>query len=105
MTDVDSTIGVRCVAGQGLAAGLLVAVVALMPAVVPGPVVGGGRDITFVQLGYYSAALVIRALVASTLNLAVAATRVVALARLRRPAGDVPPPEASAQASAQVPAR
>ncbi|WP_433260337.1 serine hydrolase domain-containing protein [Actinosynnema sp. CS-041913] len=60
-----------------------------------GLLVGGGRDLTFVQLGYYSVALVSWLLVASALNLAVAATRIVSLARLRRPARDVPRPEAS----------
>lgn len=55
--------------------------------------VGGGRDITYVQLGYYSVALVTWLLVSSALNLAVATIRVVGLVRLRR-----------APASMQVPA-
>jgi hypothetical protein len=50
--------------------------------------IGGGRDITYFQLGYYSVALVAWVLVSSTLNLAVAAARIVALVRLRRSAGE-----------------
>lgn len=45
---------------------------------------GGGRDITYVQLCYYSVALVTWVLAMTALNLAVAATRVVTLTRLRR---------------------
>lgn len=69
--------------------------VRLLPRVIPmvvlvtlpdllGLLVGGGRDITYIQLCYYSVALVIWVLLMSVLNLAVAATRVVALTRLRR---------------------
>jgi hypothetical protein len=65
-------------------------VVRLLPRLIPavvlvalpdllGLLVGGGRDITYVQLCYYSVALVAWALVMSVLNLAVAAARVVAL--------------------------
>ncbi|WP_248961982.1 serine hydrolase domain-containing protein [Sphaerisporangium perillae] len=66
-----------------------------------GRLVGGGRDITFIQLCYYSAALVTWTAVAAVLNVSVLISRVVALARLRRPAGSPPLRDASAQVGAR----
>jgi CubicO group peptidase (beta-lactamase class C family) len=81
-------------------------VLVLLPELI-GLLVGGGRDITFGQLAYYSPALVLWALVASATNLAVVTTRAVALVRLRgwagirlgrgRPAGAVAPVVSSSQ--------
>ena len=62
-----------------------------------GLVVAGGRDITYVQLGYYSVALVTWTAVAAAMNLGVLGARTVALLRLRRPTGTTPVREASAQ--------
>ncbi|MBE1490430.1 serine hydrolase domain-containing protein [Plantactinospora soyae] len=64
-------------------------------------VVAAGRDITFVQLGYYSVALVTWTTVAAAMNLGVLGTRTVALVRLRRSTGTTPVPEASAQLAAR----
>ncbi|GAA0953623.1 serine hydrolase domain-containing protein [Actinocorallia libanotica] len=58
---------------------------------------GGGRDVTFVQLCYYSIALIAWTSVAAVLNVGVLATRVTLLVRLRRSAADVPEPSAPAQ--------
>ncbi|MFG1869565.1 serine hydrolase domain-containing protein [Micromonospora arborensis] len=58
---------------------------------------GGGRDVTYVQLGYYSVALVTWTAVAVAMNLGVLGARTVALLRLRRRTGTTPTPEASAQ--------
>ncbi|RQX13486.1 hypothetical protein DDE19_25735 [Micromonospora ureilytica] len=58
---------------------------------------GGGRDITYVQLGYYSLALVTWTAVAAAMNLGVLGARTAALLRLRRPTGTTPVPEAPAQ--------
>lgn len=49
-----------------------------------GGVVGNGRDISFVQVGYYSVALVAWATVAAAMNLGVLGARITALLRLRR---------------------
>ncbi|MFF4413302.1 serine hydrolase domain-containing protein [Streptosporangium sp. NPDC001559] len=49
-----------------------------------GMLAGGGRDLTHLQLFYYSVALVTWTAVATLSNLAVLTTRVVALVRLRR---------------------
>ncbi|WP_198652800.1 serine hydrolase domain-containing protein [Actinocorallia populi] len=65
-----------------------------------GLLVGGGRDITFVQLCYYSTALVAWTSVAAAMNIGVLATRVALLVRSRRPAGDTPVQEAPVQALA-----
>ncbi|GGS82783.1 serine hydrolase [Planobispora rosea] len=64
-----------------------------------GLLVGGGRDITFVQLCYYSVALVTWTATAAAMNIGVLATRVLALARLRRPTAETSVPDASAQVS------
>ena len=58
---------------------------------------GGGRDINYVQLGYYSLALVTWTAVAAAMNLGVLGARTAALLRLRRPTGTTPVPEAPAQ--------
>jgi CubicO group peptidase (beta-lactamase class C family) len=65
-----------------------------------GRVVGGGRDITFTQLCYYSVALVTWTAVAAVLNTSVLATRIVALFRLRRLADGPPAAETSPQLAA-----
>ncbi|GAB3337876.1 serine hydrolase domain-containing protein [Micromonospora halotolerans] len=62
-----------------------------------GRLVGGGRDITFIQLCYYSIALVSWTAVAAVMNASVLTTRVVALSQLRRLAGDAPATDASPQ--------
>nr|WP_246496983.1 serine hydrolase domain-containing protein [Sphaerisporangium rubeum] len=62
-----------------------------------GGLVGGGRDITFLQLCYYSAALVAWSAVATVMNISVLVARVVALVRARRSPEAPPVPEESAQ--------
>jgi CubicO group peptidase (beta-lactamase class C family) len=57
-----------------------------------GHLVGGGRDITFVQLCYYSVALVTWSAIATVMNAGVLAARVAALVRLRRSAVASPVP-------------
>ncbi|MFF4991688.1 serine hydrolase domain-containing protein [Streptosporangium saharense] len=49
-----------------------------------GTLAGGGRDLTHLQLLYYSAPLVIWTAVAALMNLAVLTSRIVTLVRLRR---------------------
>ncbi len=63
-----------------------------------GMLFGGGRDVTFVQLCYYSIALIAWTSIAAVLNIGVLATRVALLVRLRRPAGNAPEPSIPAQA-------
>ncbi|TDB73882.1 class A beta-lactamase-related serine hydrolase [Micromonospora sp. KC721] len=53
-----------------------------------GRIVGGGRDIAFVQLAYYTLPLVVWTAVAALTNLSVMIIRVSALVRARRPAGE-----------------
>ncbi|MEU5942118.1 serine hydrolase domain-containing protein [Micromonospora sp. NPDC047548] len=65
-----------------------------------GRLVGGGRDVTFIQLCYYSMALITWTAVAAVMNTSVLATRVVALSRLHRLAGTPPALDASAQLAA-----
>jgi hypothetical protein len=62
-----------------------------------GRLVGGGRDITFIQLCYYSTALVTWTAVSAVMNTSMLATRIVALSRLRRPAGGAPATDTSPQ--------
>jgi len=64
-----------------------------------GSLVGGGRDITYLQLVYYSVALVVWVLVSSMMNVGVVITRVVALTRLRRPTPATPPSTTYSQAA------
>lgn len=66
-----------------------------------GQVVGGGRDITFVQLVYYTFPLVAWTTVAAVANLCVLVTRVSALAKARHT--DVPAEFAQAAAAEPVP--
>ncbi|MEZ0071544.1 CubicO group peptidase (beta-lactamase class C family) [Planotetraspora sp. GP83] len=61
-----------------------------------GQLVGGGRDITFIQLCYYSVALVAWSAVATVMNAGVLAAHVAALVRLRRSAVAPPVPDGSA---------
>ncbi|MFR9776148.1 serine hydrolase domain-containing protein [Micromonospora sp. MS34] len=78
-------------------AGLLVALPGLL-----GSVVGGGRDVTFQQLTYYTPPLVGWTAVAAITNLSVAVTRIAALTRVRRaPVGDA---AATETAPAELPA-
>ncbi|GAA4589382.1 serine hydrolase domain-containing protein [Planotetraspora phitsanulokensis] len=62
-----------------------------------GRLVGGGRDISFVQLCYYSAPLVAWSAVATVMNIGVMTIRVVALVRGRRSAEAPPVPDGSTQ--------
>ncbi|MBF9130652.1 beta-lactamase family protein [Plantactinospora sp. S1510] len=64
-----------------------------------GRIVGGGRDITFIQLCYYSIALVSWTAVAAVLNASVLTARIVALSR-PRPARDAPATNTSPQLAA-----
>jgi CubicO group peptidase (beta-lactamase class C family) len=66
-----------------------------------GQLVGGGRDITFVQLAYYSVALVTWTMAASAMNVGVLGARIVALVRLRRSTDIKPVPEASTSLAAR----
>ena len=66
-----------------------------------GMLVGGGRDINFVQFCYYSVALLTWTAIATVMNLGVLTARVIALARLRRPSGAPPAPATSAQLAAR----
>ncbi|TDC57903.1 class A beta-lactamase-related serine hydrolase [Micromonospora sp. KC207] len=66
-----------------------------------GLLVGGGRDVTFGQLCYYSPALVGWMAVAAGMNLSVLGVRVVALVRLRWPSGVPLTHEASAPLAAR----
>ncbi|TDP91992.1 serine hydrolase domain-containing protein [Labedaea rhizosphaerae] len=49
-----------------------------------GSVVGGGRDVTYGEIVYYSVALFVWVLVTTVVNLGVIAARVIALVRVRR---------------------
>lgn len=62
-----------------------------------GGLVGGGRDLTFIQLCYYSVALVTWTAVAAVMNISVLVIRVAALARPRRSAGSPSVRDAFAQ--------
>jgi hypothetical protein len=66
-----------------------------------GLLVGGGRDITFIQLCYYSVGLVTWTAVATVMNISVLTARVVVLSRLRRLAESPPLRDASAQVAAR----
>ncbi|GAA4561847.1 serine hydrolase domain-containing protein [Planotetraspora kaengkrachanensis] len=62
-----------------------------------GRIVGGGRDMTFLQLCYYSVPLVAWSAVATVMNIGVLTVRVVALIRARRSVEAPPVPDGSAR--------
>lgn len=66
-----------------------------------GGLVGGGRDLSFVQLGHYSVALVTWTTTAAVLNAGVLVARIVALVRWRRSPDRTPVPVASASLAAR----